>query len=180
MTVRLVVVGIIIAVAAHTCHVVHRTRNGCLDTGICSGSIEGDASPSAYADDANHLGIDVLQLRQIIDSCHEVLGIDVGRSRATRFTAALTSVRRVEGQRHKSALSHPHGIESTALLFCGSKGTRDRNGRQLFSPLFGGVGGGWRIEVCRQRQAILGFKRHFLVVHLLAQREHFVPLLRQF
>ena len=48
MTVKIVVVGIIIAVAAHTCHVVHRTRNGCLDTGICSGSIEGDASPSAY------------------------------------------------------------------------------------------------------------------------------------
>lgn len=48
MTVRLVVVGVIIAVAAHTCHVVHRTRNGCFDTGICSGSIDGDASPSAY------------------------------------------------------------------------------------------------------------------------------------
>jgi hypothetical protein len=36
-----------------------------------------------------------------------------------------------------------------------------------------------RIEICRQCQTILCFKRHLLVIHLLAQREHLVPLLRQ-
>ena len=136
MTSFLHIERIVVVVTADTRHVVHRRGYGSLDARVGSGSIQSDASPTADADDANLLSIHILLLRQEIDSSHKVLCVDVGRSRSTRFTTALTRIGRVESQRHETTLSHLHRIESTRLLLHGSKGTRNSNSRQLAFDIF--------------------------------------------
>ena len=92
MTPLLVVESIVIVVATDTSHIIHRRGYGSLDASIGSGSIQCDATPTADTDDANTFGIHIVLLRQEIDSSHKIFGIDVGRSRSTRFTAALTRI----------------------------------------------------------------------------------------
>ena len=74
----LFVLAVEIAITADACHIIHRRSNGSLDAGVGSGSIQGDASPAADADDANLLSIHIILLGKEIHSRHEVLGIDVG------------------------------------------------------------------------------------------------------
>ena len=74
----LLVLAVEIAVSAYASHIVHRGSNGSLDACVGSGCIQGNATPTADTDDANALGIHIIQLRQEVDSGHEVLRIDIG------------------------------------------------------------------------------------------------------
>ena len=174
----LLVLAIEIAISADAGHIIHRRGHGSLDACVGSRSIQGDATPTTDADDTYLLSIDIVLFRQKINGCQEVLSIDVRRSRATRFPTALTRIGRVEGQCDKTTLRHPHGIESATLLLHGSERTTDSDGRKFLNSI--NFSNFFRcIEICRQCQTILCFKRHLLVIYLLAQREHLVPLLRQ-
>ena len=84
--------SVVVVVAANAGHVVHGSGDGGFDAGVGRSRIEGDTSPAADADDAYAAGIDVLLLREEIDGCQEVLGIDVGRGRATWFAAAFACI----------------------------------------------------------------------------------------
>ena len=169
----LFVVAVEITIAADTAHIVHSGGDGGLDAGVGSSSVECNATPATDADDADTLRVDIVQLGEEVNGSHKVLSVDVGRSGAAGFSAALASIGRVESQCHETTLSHPHGIESAALLLDGTERTAHGNGCQLALCIL------WRVEVGRQRQPILCLERHLAVVHLFAQREHLVPLLSQ-
>ena len=88
----LFVLAVVVAVAADTAHIVHGGGDGGLDTGVGSGSVESNATPATDADNTDAFGIDILQLGEVVDGGHKVLGVDVGRSRAAGFTAALAGI----------------------------------------------------------------------------------------
>ena len=92
ITSLLIIVGIEIAITTHTCHVVHRRRYSCFDTGVGSGCIKGNTTPSANTDDTDALGIYIRLLGKEVNGSHEILGIDIGRGCATGFTTALTRI----------------------------------------------------------------------------------------
>ena len=58
----LLVLAVEITITADAGHIIHRGGNGSLDAGIGSGSIQGNASPSADAYDANLLSIHIVLL----------------------------------------------------------------------------------------------------------------------
>ena len=88
----LLVLGVEVAIAADARHVVHRRGHRSLDARVGRSRVQGNASPSADADDADALGVHIVLFRQEVDSRHEVLRIDVGRSRTSRLAAALAGV----------------------------------------------------------------------------------------
>ena len=115
----------------HLAHVIHSRGYCCLDAWVEGGSIDGHATKTAYAYDANALGVYILLHAQEVNCCKEILGVDVGRSHAAGFTSTLASERGVEGDCQESALCHVLGIEAAALLFNGSKRTAHCDGRKF-------------------------------------------------
>ena len=128
--------SVVVVVAADARHVVHRRGHCGLDARVGCRSVEGNAAPAADADDANAVCIYIFLFRQEIDSSHEVLGIDVGRGCATRLTAALAGIGRVEGQCHKAALGHPHSIQAARLLLGSTERTGNGDGGPLSTSRF--------------------------------------------
>ena len=169
----LIIVGVEVTVAADTSHIIHGRGEGSLDARVGGCGVESDASPSADAYDADLRRVDHVKRREVVDGGHEILGVDVGRGCAARFTAALAGKRGVEGDRHKSALCHAHGVEPARLLLAGAEGPADGDGGHLPCGVLR------RVEIGGQRQAELGRESHLPVVYFFAQRERFVPLLRK-
>ena len=66
-----------VAVAGYAGHIVHGRSHSSLDPCIYAGCLQGHAAPAAYADDADSLRIDQVTAGQEVDSCLEILYIDV-------------------------------------------------------------------------------------------------------
>ena len=115
------VLALEIALHVHLAHVVHRGGDGSFYARVDGCGVDGHAAETADADDADALRINVVEVREEIDSREEVLGVDVRRSHATGFAAALARERRVEGDGQESPLRHVLRIESARLLLHGAK-----------------------------------------------------------
>ena len=97
-----------------------------------------------------------------IDRGLEVLGVDIGRCSATWLTAAFACKRGVECKCHEAALGHAHGIKSARLLLHSPERPAHRYGCKFALSIFR------LVEVGGKSEAILGFKRHLTVIHLVA------------
>ena len=68
---------IIIAIAIHSAHVIHRTRHRSFDARVNGSRIQRYAAPSANTDDAYFPLVHIWKASKEIHCCQEIFGIDV-------------------------------------------------------------------------------------------------------
>ena len=163
-----------VALAVHLRHVVHRGGYSGLDTGVDGSGVDGHATESANADDADALRVDIVLHGEEVNGSQEVLGVDVGRSHAAWLATTLTRKRGVEGDGEETALGHVLGIDAARLLLHGSERSGDGDGRQLALGILR------RVHVGCELDTVAVVERDLLVVHLVTLGERLVPLLSQF
>ena len=162
-----------VAVGSYTGHIVHGHSRSRLDAGIDGGGIDRHTAPAADTNDTDALRVHILLHGEEVYRCAEILGVDVRRSNIAGCTAALTGIGRVEGNRQEAKLRHFLRIQTGGLLLYRTERTADGNGGQLAlcAPR--------RVHIRRQCDAVAVVKGYFLVIHLVAFREHLVPFLCQ-
>ena len=79
-----------VTVDGYATHVVHGRSNGGLDADVDSGGVDRHAAPTADAENADFVRIDVLSCGEIVDSGRKIFSVDVARSYITGITAAFS------------------------------------------------------------------------------------------
>ena len=161
--------GIEVPIGCHTAHIIHGGRHGRPDARVDSGRVQRHAAPAADADDADLPGIRVVLYGKEIDSCAEILGVDVGRSHISRFAAAFSRVGRIKSDGKEASFGHGLRIEAGRLLLDCAEGTRHGQGSKLARSVFR------CIHVSSQRDSVAVVKRYFFVADPAALRECLVP-----
>ena len=167
------ILSIKISVGSYTGHVVHGHGRGSFDAGINGSGIDRHTAPATDTDDTDALRVNILLHGEEVYRCAEILGVDVRRCYIARHTAALAGVGRVKGNRQEAKLCHFLRIQTGGLLLYRTERTADGNGGQLALCALR------RVHIRRQRDAVAVVKGYFLVIHLVAFREHLVPFLCQ-
>ena len=132
-----------------------------LDAGIHACGVNGHATPTANADDANAVGVDVIAAREVIHCRHKVLGVDIGGGHATGLSTRFAGKGRVEGQGEEPAVCHFLRIQAARLLF--NRAERARNGKRCQFAL-GAFG---LIQVGGKRDAVAVMEGDLAVVDLI-------------
>ena len=159
-----------ITFGVNTAHVIHGGGNGSLDAGVYSRRVDRHTSPTANAEYANLLWVHVVTGRKVVHGRTEVLCVDVGRGYVSGLASALACKRWVEGDGKEAALGQFLRIQTRSLLLDGPERTANGDGGQFSRHAFR------HIKVGGQRHAVTVMESYFAVVHLVALREHLVPL----
>ena len=165
----LAVLSVKISLGVDSCHIVHGCADRCLDSGIDGSGVQCHSAPTADADDADFLRVNIILNGQKVYCCLEILGVYIRGSHIAGCSAAFSGKGRVKGQGQKAPLCHLLGIQSGGLLFDGTEGTANRNGRQFLRCIF------WGVEITSQGDAIAVVKGHLTVMNGGTLRKGFIP-----
>ena len=119
------------------------------------------------------LRVDVVAVGQIIHGGAEVLRVNVRRGHVAGLSAAFARERGVEGEGQEATLGQGLGVEAGCLFLDSAEGAADGDGGQLARGVLGDV------EVGGKGDAVAVVEGDLRMIHLVALREHLVPLLRQ-
>ena len=163
-----------VAVRRHPRHVVHRRGDRRLDACVDRRRVDGEAAPSADAEDADLVGVNVVARDKIIHRRLKVLRVDVGRSHVARFAARFAGEGRIERDCQETAFGERLRVEAARLLLNRAERTGNRDCRKLSAPRLR------LVHVRSERDAETVRESRLGVFNLLGLRERLVPILNEF